>query len=224
MGNTGRVPVMDVYKQCVIARNVADSMKNKQLAYVANGIFNTTGEGKMHIRAYEGYSFPTIEVELEDKAKLKPKKSMVDVKKNTKALEEKENKFTKEQMHELSAAKKAGVDPVIIANPEFTPEQMKIIWEAKRDGCKADLFADPGYSASCMTFLRGIMQNGEPRMKEIKPLLSRKYDASQMREIYLGIIQGLDFTSYMGYDNTAEDMRFKRQCLKEGLGIEMVQG
>lgn len=216
-GMTARIPVKEVYRQCMVAKKLGEKLNNDYLVYVANAVFVVNTDG-CFLRSFSGHPFKSIKVELSDRAKLKKKGTQVNSKEGKKALDNKEEVFTKEQLKELKAAEKAGVKPVIIANPAFTPEQMNVIWKAKKRGVRAELFANPKYKVECMEFLAGIMGSGEPKRKEIEPLLSVKYTAGQMREIYWGIIKGVDYTAYMGYDNTEADMRFLRQCLEKKLG------
>lgn len=216
-GRTARIPVKKMYEYCIKAKRTGERVKNEYLVYAVNGVFVESEDG-CFIRSFSGHPFEQIKVELSDRAKLKKKGTQVDTKEGKKALDKKNEVFTKEQLKELKAAEKNGVKPVIIANPEFTPEQMRVIWQAKKKGVRAELFANPKYKVECMEFLAGIMGSGEPKRKEIEPLLSVKYSAGQMREIYWGIIKGVDYTSYMGYENTEADMRFLRMCLEKELG------
>lgn len=214
-GKVGYIPLNQILRRCIEARKIAESTGKPQYVFTQNMKFVVPKDGgKPFLSAYPGHQIPVYVVEVDHKEKLKPKKSMVKRKENKEALSNINSMFTPEQKKELMAAKKAGVDITIIGNPEFTPKQMHVIWTNKARGCKAELFADPGYDVECMEFLASIMLNDAVNMKEVQPLLSRKYSVGNMLEIYMGIVNGVDFTKYMGYENSVEMMRFKRQCME----------
>lgn len=215
VGKVGYIPLNQMLRRCAKARKISVNAGNQYYVFTQNMKFvNPKDGGKPFLCSYPGHSIPIHIVEVSHKEKLKEKKSMVNNKENKKALSKVDSVFTPEQQKELREAKKAGVNVTIIGNPRFTPEQMNVIWTNKAKGCKAELFADPGYDVECMRFLASIMLNDAVNMKEVQPLLSRKYSAENMLEIYMGIVNGVDFTKYMGYENSAEMMRFKRQCME----------
>ena len=214
-GKVGYIPLNQILRRCVEARKISEGTGKQHYVFTQNMKFVVPKDGsRPYLSAYPGHQIPVKVVEINNKEKLKPKKSMVKRKENKEALNNLNSMFTPEQKKELMAAKKAGVDITIIGNPEFTPEQMHVIWSNKAKGCKAELFADPGYDVECMEFLASIMLNDAVNMKEVQPLLSRKYSVGNMLEIYMGIVNGVDFTKYMGYENSVEMMRFKRQCME----------
>lgn len=214
-GKVGYIPLNQILRRCVEARKISEGTGKQHYVFTQNMKFVVPKDGgRPYLSAYPGHQVPVKVVEINNKEKLKPKKSMVKRKENKEALSNINSMFTPEQKKELMAAKKAGVDITIIGNPEFTPKQMHVIWTNKAKGCKAELFADPGYDVECMEFLASIMLNDAVNMKEVQPLLSRKYSVGNMLEIYMGIVNGVDFTKYMGYENSVEMMRFKRQCME----------
>lgn len=214
-GKVGYIPLNQILRKCMEVKKKGEQGNIQNFVLTQNMKFIQPKDGsRPYLSAYPNHQIPVKVVDISHKERLKEKKSLVETSKNKKSLRNVDDLFTKEQKKELLAAKKAGVNINIIGNPELSPEQMHVIWTNKAKGCRAELFADPGYDVECMEFLASIMLNDAINMKEVQPLLSRKYSAEHMLEIYMGIVNGVDFTKYMGYDNSAEMMRFKRQCME----------
>lgn len=192
-----------IYEACELARK-------KNGVFLQNAIYRVSG-GVPQIAAYPGKSFHTFF----QKLKRTPKQvnSEVDKQKNRQNLEQKhKDVYTPAQLKELEAAKKCGVNPIIIANPKLSPEQMRILWVGKRNKACVEYFANPKYSAEQMSFLseRLISQKA---FLDCRALLNPKYDLAQMQEIYMGITDGVDYSVYAKPEIPADEMYNIRQEL-----------
>lgn len=110
--------------------------------------------------------------------------------------------FSKEQLKEINACKKKGIDSSIIENPSLSPEQMRVIWVSKSNGALSEYFAKPCYSVDIMKFY-GDRLVSPLAVKECSLMLSKPdLTLGQLTQLYLCIGDGVDYSDLC---NLSED-------------------
>lgn len=222
-GNLTRV------KRDVLLKAFADARKS-DVSFCQNAIYRQM-DNKETISPYQGNTFYKIVQKFEKKLPspkmpehIKPTakdKSSVSnmsgtVEQGTASKVDKplknSERYSDAQKKELIAAKKYGVDPLIVSNPKFSPEQMRIIWTAKKNGMASEYFANPKFSVEQMRFFSERLTDKD-MFNECKYIINPKYNIDQLTELYLGVCDGIDYTQYANPEITAEDMYCKRQEL-----------
>lgn len=156
-----------------------------------------------HIKKSKSDKNAETSVSTETKKEVKPQASKPEEKpKNS-------DRYTEAQKKELIAAKKNGVDPLIVSNPKLTPEQMRIIWTAKRNNMASEYFANPKFSVEQMQFFAERLVD-KRIFSDCRGFISPKYNVEQLAELYLGVCAGIDYTQYADPSLSAEDMYVKR--------------
>lgn len=145
---------------------------------------------------------------------IKPTSTIEDLKKPAIVRPKKSNEkgYSEAQKKEMIASKKNGVDPTIISSPKLSPEQMRIIWTSKKNGISSEYFANPKFSVEQMRFFADRLTDRDVFL-ECKAIINPKYNIDQLGELYLGIIDGVDYTVYADENLSAEDMYIKRNQL-----------
>ena len=124
-----------------------------------------------------------------------------------------EHGFTQDQLAELMLAKENGVNPSFIANRKLSPEQMRILWVAKKNRVASEYFARPEFSREQMIFFADRLIDKRV-FKDCYPIINPKYNVDQLAELYLGITQGVDISSYANEKLSAEQMYVERMRLE----------
>ena len=168
-----------------------------------------------HIVRNKAEKAAKVEKPVEKAAKpVKAEKPVAEKPAKTKAEKPMKNseRYSDEQKKEIIAAKKNGVDPMIVSNPKLTPEQMRIIWTAKKNKRASEYFANPKFSVEQMQFFADRLVDRQT-FNECKGIINPKYNVDQLSELYLGICDGIDYTQYADEKLSAEDMYVKRNEL-----------
>lgn len=211
--------------------------QERGVAFLQNGIYRVTN-GVPMIASYPGHDFVEIVQQLkkkmpepkiaehivkkpkEEKA-VKTEKAVKPAKTDKSAADKpakaekpmkNSERYSDEQKREIIAAKKNGVDPMIVSNPKLTPEQMRIIWTAKKNKRASEYFANPKFSVEQMQFFADRLVDRQT-FNECKGIINPKYNIDQLGELYLGICDGIDYTQYADEKLSAEDMYIKRNEL-----------
>lgn len=231
-GRVSRVRKQELLDSCKQA-------KTREVALIQNAIYRETN-GVAQLAAYPGAEFwqivqqqkkrmpaaqkvvpkqediKAVKKVLEQAEKPQPPKKEVPAKEPVKKAPDKkapEKAFSDSQKKELIAAKKAGIDPMIISSPKLSPEQMRVIWVANKNGVETGYFADPKFSVEQMQFFADRLVNKE-LANECRSIIDPKFDVDQLAELYQGIASGIDYTSYADEKLLAEEMYVKRAELE----------
>lgn len=214
--------------------SVCQQAKKAGVPFVQNAIYRAT-DGTAMLAAYPGNDFYKLTQKLKKKvaepkvaehitkAKAEPVKEEAPVVKPGKAEPAKKaseapakeapmknsERYSEAQKKELIAAKKNGVDPLIVSNPKLSPEQMRIIWTAKKNNRSSEYFANPKFSVEQMQFFADRLVDKKIFM-DCRGFINPKYSVEQLAELYLGVCDGIDYTQYANPELSAEDMYIKR--------------
>lgn len=211
---------------------ICEKAKRAGVPFIQNAIYRTTN-GTSMLAAYPGHEFYKLTQRLKKKvaepkvaehiAKAKVVKEEAPVAKPSKAEPNKKvsetpakaapvknsERYSEAQKKELIAAKKNGVDPLIVSNPKLSPEQMRIIWTAKKNNRASEYFANPKFSVEQMQFFADRLVD-KKIFTDCRGFISPKYSVEQLAELYLGVCDGIDYTQYANPELSAEDMYIKR--------------
>lgn len=225
-GIISRVKKDDLYRSCRLA-------KDNGVAFIQNAIYRETNNIPQ-IAGYEDNCFPVIKLQ----SNRRPVRETTPVREVTNKSVTKSSptnravvnrpvepvvptaseplKMSPAQNKELEAAKKAGVNPMLIDSPKLSPEKQRVIWAAKKNGVAAEYFTNPKFTKDQMVFFADRLENDE-RFKECMSFVDPKYSVEQMRQLYLGVCSGVDISQYLDENLTPEEMYIKRIELENGL-------
>lgn len=178
---------------------------------IQNAIFIPASEDnkKPHFKSYPNDSFIEELVQINKKNRY-AEQSKVNTSKNEKTLSRIQEIYTTEQIVELQAGKRDGLDIKLFANPALSAEQMRVLREALKDGLNIKPIASPDYEVRCMKYYIMDMKDG----LNIKAYLSPKYNLGQISELSLAAEEGLDLSKMGNPKNSAEEMAEIRERLE----------
>lgn len=219
--NSGLVNIkkQELLDLCEKARKVG-------VSFIQNGIYRVV-KGVPAIACYPESPYHIIYVDVASKVRptAKPVQQSTSVSNLTKKPENSdrpvskgkerlsEHGFTQEQLAELMLAKENGVNPSFIANRKLSTEQMRILWVAKKNRVASEYFARPEFSKEQMIFFADRLIDKRV-FKDCYPIINPKYSVDQLVELYLGITQGVDISSYADEKLTADQMHEERRRLE----------
>lgn len=229
-GIISRVKKEDLYESCKLA-------KNNDVAFLQNAVYREAN-GVQQIAGYEDNCFPVIR--LQSSVNRRPANASVNKSSEparrvtqqaqTASASKTEHKpvrpasaevhtpltMSPAQNKELEAAKKAGVNPMLIDSPKLSPEKQRVIWAAKKNGIAAEYFTNPKFNKDQMVFFADRLENDD-RFKECMSFVDPKYSVEQMKQLYLGVCSGVDVNEYLDESLTPEEMYIKRIELENEL-------
>lgn len=190
--------------------NACEKAKARGVSFLQNGIYRKL-DSTAQIACYPNKPFTEfVQRQSNPKAVKAPRVKQQDIEANKKRLQERKKVvFTPQQQAELGYAKENGVNPVIIADPALSPEQMRVLWTAKKNKVCVEYFADKRYTPEQMAFLSSIFVN-KKMFADCKFLLNPKYSVPQMKELFMGAANGLDYSTYADPNMPVKEMQMKR--------------
>ena len=196
-GRILKVAVSDLYNYCENARlQGRNAIQNMQ--YVS-----ASGGTAPHLKNYEGRTVP---VYIQHRRAVNAEKTAVTPKApEAVAVPEKptaSSVFTPEQLEVLGRGKQEGVDIRVYANPAYTPKHMDVIRAilvAKKD---PTLILDPNMPEHLIGFYGYDLANGA----DIRPYYNLAYTLKQATQVKLGVIRGLDVSTYASPTTDGDEM------------------
>lgn len=128
-------------------------------------------------------------------------------------------KYSVEQMEQIRIGIDAGINVDIYADPKFSSEQMKQIRLGILDGVDVIRYAVEDIDADSMEIIR-IAMSAVPEMVDI--MFGEEYTASQLFEIFYGLIEKVDVSKYANPDYTSDQMRVIRESLLENWNVDII--
>lgn len=96
----------------------------------------------------------------------------------------KKEKYTKEQIREILACRKKGINSKFIENPKLEPNQMRVLWVAKSKGMFMTQVAKPEFSEDALKVYADILYN-KSQVTLCKPIIAHAELSGEMvRALY----------------------------------------
>ena len=101
------------------------------------------------------------------------------------------DKYSKEQIREILACRKKGINSKFIENPKLQPSQMRILWLAKSKGIFMNQVAKPSFSEDALKAYADILYN-KAQVTLCKPIIAHpEFDGEKVRALYEALQHGL---------------------------------
>lgn len=216
-GAVAKKPLRQVLQLCKKVDS-AGGVPIQNAQYVAGSKDNKSA----HIKAYPGYTFPK-EVHKRNKNEHvhTPKKMDPAVAQKVETAVKSQEKekltdiFNNEQIEELKAGKKAGVNIKRFGNPALSAEQMRELRGMEELGFDCSVFADPAYEVQSLKYYKTEMKYGSG--EDVYKFANPKYSPRQIGIISLAYDSGLDISKLSNPELTANEMEQIRVRLDSAL-------
>ena len=106
--------------------------------------------------------------------------------------------YKQEQNKELARCKKAGIDPLLIGDPDLDPKQMRVLWVAASNGAKAEYFNSPKISTDSMKFYADRIFSDDMASDCAAMLAHPELSVDELDELYMCLCDGMDYTGLIG--------------------------
>lgn len=168
-------------------------------------------EAAAHFRAYPGKQF--IEELYITKKSADTDKRRVNTAKNEKNLHKLEDIYTTEQIKQLKAGKKNGVDIRIYANPALSAQQMEMLRKGLEKKVNVKPFAFPEYTVDAMKYYTLELMTG----MDIRQYLHPKYSIAKIAELSIAADEGLDMSKLTDPELSVRQVQERRIRLENGV-------
>lgn len=102
------------------------------------------------------------------------------------------DKYTKEQLREILACRKKGINSKFIENPKLRQEQMRILWLAKSKGIFMNQVAKPEFKEDALKAYADILYN-KAQVTLCKPIIAHsELDGEKVRALYEALQNGME--------------------------------
>lgn len=178
-----------------------------------NAIFvEDSGDTEAHIKSYPDCPFPTLILATQRKedATSVEKQKPVNLKE---LLEKQDSLFTEEQKKQLRLGVQAGLNVAPYAHPEIPAVNMRVIREYMQRGQNVTPVTDSleyvsKVDVASLMYVFVVLSEGI----DVSYMLNPAFNVTQLGEIHLGLVSGLDVKAYAHPQLTAYQMSLERKA------------